>query len=187
MRRRQRRARLPKNLQHFKVREEIRHGRIKVQAALQRSAQPTQQIDKGFLLAPDPRTAFVLHLVRCDVHMDLDGKPGERFEQAARRDPCVLGTAVAAVQPVHFFDARQQPDHGEVVRCERFEVVELVDELVERLELGNAMKETNLMCYLIQHDTSLAEANQCQLALVKIEIFTPPQRVHWLLRCGTRR
>lgn len=111
----QRRARLPKNLQHFEMCEEIRHGRIKVQTSLQRRTQSSQQIDERFLLAPDPRPSFVLHLVRCDVHVNLNGKSRQRFEETARCDPCVLGAAVSSVQPVHFLDARQQPDHGEVV------------------------------------------------------------------------
>lgn len=129
VRRQLRRAHLPKNLQHLKVCEQIRRRRLKVQVALQRSAQPPQQVDKRFLLAPYPRTPFVLHLVRRHVHMDLDGEPRQRLEQAARRDPGVLGAAVAAVQPVHLGDARQQTRRDDVVGRQGFQIVELVDEL----------------------------------------------------------
>lgn len=51
-------------------------------------------------------------------------------------------------------------------------------------------RETNLLAiftpngtHLIEHDAALAEANQHQLGLIQIEIFTPPQ---WIV-IGRRR
>lgn len=78
--RRQRRARLPKNLQHFEMSKEIRHWWIEMQTTLQWSAKTSQQVDERLFLAPNPRATFVLHLIRCYVHVNLYGKTSKCLE-----------------------------------------------------------------------------------------------------------
>lgn len=77
------RAQLPKNLQHFKVCEEIRHRSVKVEASRQWCAQTSQQLGKRFFFLSDPWATFVLHLIRRNVYVNVNGEACQGFKKTS--------------------------------------------------------------------------------------------------------